>query len=158
MNLFSARDEVYHHEQKKKVADAFRMTSLLEMEPAINSCTTLLVKKLGAYVDSGRSVDLGAWLLVTSLAAIKWIFVLIIVMSRHYYAFDVVGEFTFNKKLGFLEKGGDVDGIIEAIGGMLLYASLCGQVPEGHRVLLGNPIWPVIMPVSITPFHSTRRQ
>ena len=47
-------------------------------------------------------------------------------------AFDVVGELTFNRKLGFLDKGTDVDGMMAAIEGMLVYASLCGQVPEMH--------------------------
>jgi len=61
-------------------------------------------------------------------------------------AFDVVGELTFEKKLGFLEKGGDVDGMMQAIEGMLLYASHCGQVPEAHPFLLGNPLFPMLMP------------
>lgn len=37
-------------------------------------------------------------------------------------AFDVIGEMTFSKPLGFLEKGGDVDGIIAAIEHMLDYS------------------------------------
>jgi hypothetical protein len=67
-------------------------------------------------------------------------------MGLQYYAFDVVGEFTFAKKLGFLQEGNDVDGMIEAIQGKLLYASVCGQIPETHPLLLGNPLFPVFMP------------
>lgn len=37
-----------------------------------------------------------------------------------YYAFDVVGEFSFVKRLGFLERGTDVDRMMEAIEGMLV--------------------------------------
>jgi hypothetical protein len=37
-----------------------------------------------------------------------------------YYAFDVVGEFSFAKRLGFLERGTDVDRMMEAIEGMLV--------------------------------------
>jgi len=37
-------------------------------------------------------------------------------------AFDVIGELTFSKPLGFLEKGGDVDGIITALEHMLDYS------------------------------------
>ena len=36
-------------------------------------------------------------------------------------AFDVIGELTFSKPLGFLEKGNDVDGIIVALEHMLDY-------------------------------------
>ncbi|GFG18849.1 pisatin demethylase, partial [Aspergillus udagawae] len=78
-------------------------------------------------------VDLGMWL--------------------QYYAFDVVGGFTFAKKLGFLQEGNDVDGRIEAIQGMLVYASVCGQIPEAHLLLLGNPLFPVFMPSMETWNH-----
>lgn len=61
-------------------------------------------------------------------------------------AFDVVGELTFAKKLGFLEKGGDVDGMMETLENILAYSSQCGQVPEAHPFLLGNPVFPVIIP------------
>ena len=37
-------------------------------------------------------------------------------------AFDVIGELTFSKPLGFLEQGRDIDGIIKALAKMLDYA------------------------------------
>lgn len=61
-------------------------------------------------------------------------------------AFDVVGEVTFAQKFGFLEQGGDVDGMMAAIEGMLSYAAICGQVPELHPFLLGNPLFPILLP------------
>ena len=130
MNLFSTRDPVYHREQKKKVAGAYSLTSLLESEPAVDSCTELLMARLDEYAMTGRPVDLGMWL--------------------QYYAFDVVGEVTFALKLGFLDKGADVDGMMSTIEGILDYASLCGQVPEMHPFLLGNPLFPYIMPAMET--------
>lgn len=126
MNLFSGRDEKFHRDQKRPVANAYSMTSLLELEAAVDSCTQLFISKLGYFADRNVPVDLGTWL--------------------QYYAFDVVGEMTFAKKLGFLEEGRDIDGMIEAIQGMLAYASLCGQVPEMHHVLLGNPLFPIFIP------------
>ncbi|KAM0545029.1 hypothetical protein ACHAPJ_011539 [Fusarium lateritium] len=126
MNLFSTRDPVYHREQKKKVAGAYSLTSLLGSEAAIDSCTELFMSRLDEWAAAGNSIDLGMWL--------------------QYYAFDVVGEVTFAKKLGFLTMGGDVDGMMEMIEGILLYASLCGQVPEMHSLLLGNPLFPILIP------------
>jgi len=32
-----------------------------------------------------------------------------------YFAFDVIGEITFSQRLGFLERGEDVDGIMASI-------------------------------------------
>jgi len=100
MNLFSTRDEQYHREQKRPIANAYSMTSLLTKEDAVDSCSVLFMHKLGEFADAKKPVDLGAWL--------------------QYYAFDVVGEFSFARKLGFLEKGTDVDGMMEAIEGMLV--------------------------------------
>ncbi|CVL12361.1 related to pisatin demethylase cytochrome P450 [Fusarium proliferatum] len=126
MNLFSTRDTVYHREQKKKVAHAYSLTSLLGSEEAMDSCTELFTSRLDEWVMTQKPIDLGAWL--------------------QYYAFDVVGEVTFAQKLGFLETGGDVDGMMETIEGILFYASMCGQVPEMHPFLLGNPLFPYLIP------------
>jgi hypothetical protein len=65
MNLFSARDESYHRELKKKVGNAYSMTSLLDMEPAVNSCSVLLMQKLAPYAATWKPFDLGAWPYVT---------------------------------------------------------------------------------------------
>ncbi|KAJ9642832.1 hypothetical protein H2199_004353 [Coniosporium tulheliwenetii] len=130
MNLFSTRDEQYHREQKRPIASAYSMTSLLAKEDAVDSCTLLFMHKLGEFAEQKKPVDLGAWL--------------------QYYAFDVVGEFSFAQKLGFLEQGADVDDMMKSIEGMLVYASQCGQVPEMHPVLLGNPLFPILLPAMET--------
>ena len=57
-----------------------------------------------------------------------------------------MGEFTFNKKLGFLEKGGDVDGILSTLDFLLKYGIRCGQIPILHKFLLGNPLVPRLFP------------
>ncbi|KAF4303112.1 putative cytochrome p450 [Botryosphaeria dothidea] len=126
MNIFSTRDEKYHNEQKRPIAAAYSLTSLLAKEDAVDSCSRLFMEKLGGFADEKKPVDLGQWL--------------------QYYAFDVIGEFSFAKKLGFLEKGADVDGMMETIAGILVYASLCGQLPEWHPFLLGNPLFPILLP------------
>ncbi|KAF5984321.1 cytochrome P450 monooxygenase oxidoreductase [Fusarium coicis] len=126
MNLFSTRDTVYHREQKKKVAHAYSLTSLLGSEEAMDSCTELFTSRLDEWATADKPIDLGAWL--------------------QYYASDVVGEVTFAQKLGFLETGADVDGMMETIEGILFYAALCGQVPEMHPFLLGNPLIPYLIP------------
>ena len=61
-NLFSTRDEVEHRQQKKKIANAYTLESLLKMEPAIDSCSKILVDKLSDFSDRNEPVDLGRWL------------------------------------------------------------------------------------------------
>lgn len=126
MNLFSTRDEEFHREQKRPIAAAYSLTSILTREDSIDSCVTLFMDKLSTLAEAKQTVDMGIWLQL--------------------FAFDVVGELSFAKKLGFLERGSDVDGMIEAIQGMLVYASRCGQVPEAHPFLLGNPLFPILIP------------
>ena len=90
------------------------------MEPGVNLCTQIFLDKLGSYADRKESLGLGldAWL--------------------QYYSFDVVGEFVFAKKLGFLEEGRDVDGMIQAIQGMLVYASIYGSSARNASCLTGQ--------------------
>ena len=130
MNLFSTRDPEEHRIAKRKVGAAYSLPNLLQSEAAIDSCITLFMSRLRELTHNGKPIDLGAWL--------------------QYFAFDVVGEVTFATKLGFLAKGTDVDGMMAAIEGMLAYASLCGQVPEYHKYLLGNPLFSLLMPAMET--------
>lgn len=111
MNIFSTRDEKYHNEQKRPIAAAYSLTSLLAKEDAVDSCSRLFMEKLGGFADEKKPVDLGQWL--------------------QYYAFDVIGEFSFAKKLGFLEKGADVDGMMETIAGILVSKH---NVQQQHRL------------------------
>lgn len=92
------------------------MTSLVELEPLTDICIEILISKLNR--KQGQSVDLGTWL--------------------HWYAFDVITSLTFSTRQGFMETETDVDGIINAIEGRLVYNSIIGQVPFLHKFLLGN--------------------
>lgn len=89
MNLFSTRDPEYHRVEKRKVGAAYSMPNLLQSEKAIDSCIELFMERLDEFARKKIPVDLGAWL--------------------QYFAFDIVGEVTFAKKLGFLQEGKDVD-------------------------------------------------
>lgn len=60
MNLFSTRDEQFHRDQKRPVANAYSITSLLELEPAVDSCTDIVISQLRKFADSATPADLGA--------------------------------------------------------------------------------------------------
>jgi hypothetical protein len=71
----------------------------------MDSTTTIFLNQLSArYANKVNPVevcDLGAWL--------------------QYYAFDVIGELTFSRRLGFVDRGVDVDGIIHDLEKLLNY-------------------------------------
>jgi hypothetical protein len=72
------------------------MSTLVQFEPFVDSTTTEFLKQLTQrYAEKRGSdgiCDLGQWL--------------------QFYAFDVIGELTFSKRLGFVDRGVDVDNII----------------------------------------------
>ncbi|KAI1801715.1 cytochrome P450 [Daldinia bambusicola] len=121
-HLFTTVDLAFHRESKKLLTNAFSPTSLLAYEPAIDECVSLLLYRLEGLANEGKPINLGSWM--------------------SYYTFDVIGQLSFSKMFGFLEKGCDVDGILETIEAVLTYISQCGQIPEMHKFLMGNPLLP----------------
>lgn len=113
---FSIRDEMAHRALKRPVANAYSMSTMVELEPLTDLCIKILEEKFDQM--QARDIDLGTWL--------------------HWYAFDVITSITFSNRLDFMEKEQDVGGIIEAIQGRLIYNSVIGQVPDLHLLLLGN--------------------
>src|SRR6187402_3033735 len=126
-NIFSTKSPSFHAKQKRMVANAYSMTSMLNFEPYVDSCSELFFKRIDElYADTGEAMDLGVWLQL--------------------YAMDVIAEITFGQRFGCMDQGGDVGNLISTIDGFLVYASLVGQVPYLHKFLFGNPVLPYIMP------------
>jgi hypothetical protein len=98
-NLFNTTDEVYHAKLRRAVASTYSMTTLIHFEPLVNSTITTLVEELEKrFADKNDTLsvcDFGEWL--------------------HFFAFDVIGELTWSKRLGFVEKGIDIEGIIQKV-------------------------------------------
>lgn len=84
--MFYVRDESLHKTMKRPIANAFSMSSMIELEPAANACTEIFERKL--LEKQGAPIDLGTWL--------------------HWYAFDLITSITFSNRLGFMEKETDV--------------------------------------------------
>lgn len=80
----------------------------------MDSTTTIFLRELERRFAGGNGsppavCDFGAWL--------------------QYYAFDVIGELTFSKRLGFVEGGADVDNIIRDLEWMLNYVAVVSSNP-----------------------------
>ncbi|KAJ6057061.1 uncharacterized protein N7446_007961, partial [Penicillium canescens] len=118
--LFTTTDEEFHAAIKRPISSAYSMSTLTEFEPFVDKTISTFFRKLDGFVESGRVCDIAAWL--------------------QFYAFDVIGELTFSKPLGFLEKGGDVDGIIVALEYMLDYSGKIGQMPWLDYLFIKNPL------------------
>ncbi|KAK5163774.1 uncharacterized protein LTR77_010448 [Saxophila tyrrhenica] len=115
-------DEAQHAAMKKPIAAAYSLSTLKEFEPLIDSTTAVFLHRLDElFAGTGKTCDLGTWL--------QW------------YAFDVIGELTFSKRLGFLEKGEDVESICHSVGANFDRCSVLGQMPWLDLLTYKNPIY-----------------
>ena len=115
-SLFSTRDPAYHRALKTPVSAIFSMTQMRNFESYADQCSDIFMAAM--HDLQGTSVDLAEWL--------QW------------YAFDVIGAITFQRRFGFMDQRRDVDDMIKQIDGGLRYAGVVGQMPAWHPWLLGN--------------------
>lgn len=87
------------------------MSALVQYEPFVDNTTKIFLEQTESlYAQNERGFDLTRWL--------------------QFYAFDVIGEITYSKRHGFIERNEDVDGIIAYLGKLFLYVA-----PVSHLLL-----------------------
>ncbi|KAF1839795.1 cytochrome P450 [Decorospora gaudefroyi] len=124
--LFSTTNDAFHAKLRRAVGNAYAMSSLIQFEPLVDSTITTFLAQLEQRFasrtdgDEGGVCDFGLWL--------------------QYFAFDVIGELTFSKRLGFVDKGMDVDGIIGDLERLLNYVAPVGQLPILDKIFVKNPL------------------
>ncbi|KAK5789152.1 hypothetical protein VI817_008276 [Penicillium citrinum] len=121
-SLFSTTDNEFHARFRRCVNSAFAMSALVQYEPFVDNTTKLFLEQTkNFYVDNSEGCDFTQWL--------------------QFYAFDVIGEITYSKRHGFVEKNKDIDGIVSYLSWLFLYVAPIGQIPFLDRLLLKNPIY-----------------
>ncbi|PSS28479.1 hypothetical protein M430DRAFT_92974 [Amorphotheca resinae ATCC 22711] len=130
-SMFSTPDPVQHKALKQAVSNKYSLSALREFEPKVNECTNIFVSNMREYASCNQIVDFNAWL--------QW------------YAFDVIGAISFNRRFGFMDERRDVRDIIAGIEAGLWYGCIIGQVPEFHPWLLGNNLARVCTKTKISP-------
>ncbi|KAJ5646284.1 hypothetical protein N7490_002656 [Penicillium lividum] len=111
-NVFSDRDMKRHSETRKKFTSLYSMSSVVSYEPFVNRCIDIFFQRLDDFADREHVFDLGHWF--------------------QCYAFDVIGDITFGQRFGFLDRGDDIDGAINAVHHATVYGTLIGIYPEWH--------------------------
>lgn len=122
-SMVFATDEHQHAAMRRPIAKAYSLSSLVEYEPLVDSTTAVFLSRLDELFASkaDKVCDLGLWL--------GW------------YAFDVIGELTFSKRLGFLETAQDVEGIAKSILANFEWCAALGQMPWLDWWTKKNPIY-----------------
>lgn len=107
-SLFNSTDEQFHSRLRRAVSNAYAMSSLVAFEPLVDDTTVAFLEQLKKRFTGGSGegavCDFGLWL--------------------QFYAFDVIGELTYSKRLGFVDRGVDVDHIIRNMEKLLDYVSV----------------------------------
>ncbi|KAF2258967.1 putative benzoate 4-monooxygenase cytochrome P450 [Lojkania enalia] len=117
--LFATQDEGMHRMLKKPIAGVYSMTNMTSFEDLVDRTIGVFLNQLDArFVNTGAICDWGTWL--------------------QYFAFDVVGEMTFSKRLGFLEQGKDVENIMSDIWHWFEYVAVIGQIPWADYIWAKN--------------------
>ncbi|OTA92882.1 hypothetical protein M434DRAFT_386666 [Hypoxylon sp. CO27-5] len=121
-SLFSTTDNTFHAQFRRCVNSAFAMSALVQYEPFVDNTTKLFLKQTERlFAGNPEGCNFTQWL--------------------QFYAFDVIGEITYSKRHGFIEKNEDIDGIVKYLGNLFLYVAPIGQIPWLDRVFLKNPIY-----------------
>jgi cytochrome P450 len=97
------------------------MSNLVQLEPFVDSCSSLFCTRLSEFAAKGQRIQLGHWL--------------------QCYAFDVIGKVTVGQRFGFLDEGEDISGIMTAIERYLWYMSHVGVYSEFHPFLYSLQAW-----------------
>jgi cytochrome P450 len=109
VSFFAATDIKVHRHIRSRVSGAYSMSAILSLEPLIQKVADECWQKFGEFADQSNPVPMHEW--------------------GNYFAFDVVGQLAMGGKLGFLEQGKDVDGIIKSIHDGFYLMSNMGNVP-----------------------------
>ncbi|KAI4599462.1 hypothetical protein KJ359_001904 [Pestalotiopsis sp. 9143b] len=114
--MFSDQNVRRHAANRRLLQNTYSMSSLVTYEPYVDECADLIGQRLAEMTHgAGVEFDLRHWL--------------------QCYAFDVIGSITYSRRLGFLDRGDDVEGVMGAIGDMMAYASLAGVYAFVHPYL-----------------------
>ncbi len=102
------------------------MSALVQYEPFVDNTTKLFLRQTEKlFVNNPEGCNFTQWL--------------------QFYAFDVIGEITYSKRHGFLEKNEDIDGIVNYLGNLFLYVA---PVSLHHDRSTPFPLqWPVTQEV-----------
>ncbi|KAI8943345.1 hypothetical protein NX059_001362 [Plenodomus lindquistii] len=125
-NIFSTRSNEFHFRTVRPVQKLYSLQNALYIEQIMNDNIRILCAQLESRFiespNSNKSCDIADWV--------------------SYFAWDFLGDMTWSKRIGFMERGEDVGDMLAAAERTMRYFSVVGQIPSLDKWLGKNPKWP----------------
>lgn len=94
---------------------------MITYEPLVDSTIAAFIQKTKElFVEQDQRCNFSQWL--------------------QYFAFDVIGELTWSKRLGYVEQNRDVGAVVGFVGDFLSYSAIVGQMPFLDLLWKKNPL------------------
>ena len=113
--LFPDRNIERHAQTRRLFQGMYSLSSLVTYESYVDDCTEIFCERLAEFAKSGEMINMGHWF--------------------QCYAFDVIGEITYSKRFGFLDKGEDVGGTLAALQKSMVFSTLGGIYASWYPLL-----------------------
>ncbi|KAI1638940.1 cytochrome P450 [Biscogniauxia mediterranea] len=94
-SIFAIQDNNFHKERRRKISALYSMSTMVSYEEAVERMTSVCLRKLNQFSEEKRLVSIPHFM--------------------QCYAFDVIGEITFNQNFGMMENEGDTTGLLSSI-------------------------------------------
>ncbi|KAL8919500.1 MAG: hypothetical protein Q9172_004954 [Xanthocarpia lactea] len=121
-DVFGTRDEDMHRKMRRPIANLYSIANLTNFEPLVLSTMQRFFTRLDElFTDEAEELDLCQWL--------------------QFFTFDVMGEVTFSRRLGFLEEGADVE---EIMANNWKYFQMAAPMPWLDHFWKDNPLLPAV--------------
>ncbi|CAO2649937.1 Nn.00g012290.m01.CDS01 [Neocucurbitaria sp. VM-36] len=125
-NIFSTRSNDFNARAKKPVQKLYGLQNAMQLESLMNDDVRVFCSELESRFmqgdNKGKTCDIADWI--------------------SYFAWDFLGHMTWSKRIGFMENGEDVGGMLQTAENVMRYFSVVGQIPALDKWLGKNPYLP----------------
>jgi cytochrome P450 len=120
VNQMSELDPKRHIAKAKNITSGYAFSNVIKSERYIDNAIQLLETQFDRLAEGHEPIHFDHWF--------------------NYFGFDVVGEVTFSKRVGFLDQGLDVRNAISNTRVLGIYIAFIGHMYWLHGWLLANPL------------------
>ncbi|KAK6602264.1 benzoate 4-monooxygenase cytochrome p450 [Botrytis cinerea] len=125
--VFGIQTNDVHSQMLRPVQKLYKMGHILTLEPLVDNTINNLFRRLDeSFVNgpnAGKTCKIDDWMV--------------------FFAWDVIGQVTFSRSMGFLDAAYDHSGYLDVSNQINDYFGVIGQLPALDHWLAKNPVWPI---------------